>query len=137
MSIGKTKSFYIVQIILIIAGFSELLLADCYYVPYLFVLMLGILSLYRNLQPASEEIVIYSKSLFPWIAVVFSFLFACMITLANYELWIDRTFHSILILVAVFSEFRYNYAVFCTLPIVIVLVLRPNILLDFRREEKI
>lgn len=103
MSILKSKSFYIAQTILIIAGFSELLLADCYYVPYLFVLILGILSLYRNLQPASEEIVIYSKSPFPWIAVVFSFLFACMITLANYDLWIDRKFDNVLILVAVFS----------------------------------
>ena len=44
---------------------------------------------------------------------------------------------SLLVATPVFAEFRYNYSLFCALPLIIVLVLRPDSLLGFQKKENI
>lgn len=101
-SIGKSKAFFIVQAVLIFAGFSQLLRTDGYYVPYLLVAIFGILSLFGNGTVSSEERPIPSKKPFTWVTAIFSFLFACMVTFANHMLWNFKTIEGMLNFAAFF-----------------------------------
>lgn len=98
----KTKVLLVIQTVFMVSGASQLLPADSYYVPYLIIAILGFLSLSRNIKNIPYEDDCYSRPSIKWIRIVFSLLFTCMITLANYKLWSINSVEGVLVLVSVF-----------------------------------
>lgn len=106
----KTRILLVIQVISMAVGSSQLLLADSYYVPYLIVTILGFLSLSWNTKNITHNDAGHAKLFIKWLMILFSLLFAGMITLANYKLWSLKSFDGILVFIAIFfgSLFAFN-----------------------------
>ncbi|WP_274940320.1 hypothetical protein [Chordicoccus furentiruminis] len=72
----------VLECLLLFSAFSELLTADSYLSPYLFVFAPAVLCLHFNQKSKTEDT---GKQ--KWLIRIFSFLFAVMLTLANYPVW--------------------------------------------------
>lgn len=111
----KVKALIVYQSVLMAAGFSQLLQADSYYVPYLVTIIMGFLSLGWNAKELLlQEDCCCSPRFDRRLTGVFSFLFASMITLANYKLWLFRSYASPLVFAVVFlgSFFAFKNILF-------------------------
>lgn len=98
----------IVQIILIIVGFSELIASDAYFTPYLLIFASSLVCLYSNSKRKFQL-----TSQMKWLVVVFSVLFASMIILANYKIWIKyETRNIISALISFFGVFFSFWQIF-------------------------
>lgn len=86
MQFIKSRPFFIIQMVAIIAAFSQLLTSDAYYVAYLFVLVPSLMCLHQNYQKIESSGCSTKKS-DNWAVGIFGFLFACMVVFANYNLW--------------------------------------------------
>ena len=81
------------QIVLIFSAFSELLLGDAYYTPYLIILISAYICLLLNFKcavPVLKHLKILS--------LLFALFFSLMVTLANYNIWSDKGISSFVLL---------------------------------------
>lgn len=93
------------------------------------------LSVFENQPPF---IIFLCIGFFNWLALVALFVsiirkdkVGAMLTVPNIMIVI-----SLLVATPVFSEFRYDYAIFCALPILLVLVLRPDSLVHEKEDKR-
>lgn len=79
--------FFILQAILMFAGFTRLLYSDAYSIPYIVTILAAFLCFNLNIRQSSTSDVLHVATVTKWIILIFAFIFACMVTFANYSLW--------------------------------------------------
>lgn len=77
-----------IQFILIFLCFAELLKTDAYYTPYLLILCISVLCTFVN-HKSGTFFKVKEKKDDAWIITAFSLLFMLMITLSNYNIWLQ------------------------------------------------
>lgn len=77
-----------IQFILIFLCFAELLKTDAYYTPYLLILCISVLCTFVN-HKSGTFFKVKEKKDDAWIITTFSLLFMLMITLSNYNIWLQ------------------------------------------------
>lgn len=77
-----------IQLILIFLCFAELLKTDAYYTPYLLILCISVLCTVANHKSGTSSKTKGKKD-DAWIINIFSLLFMLMITLSNYNIWLQ------------------------------------------------
>ena len=81
----KIKISSLLQIFFIFFSFGELLNTDAYYIPYLIVMGIAIACLCKN----TKDRIVFENRRNLVLAIIFAIVFALMVTLSNYTIWLE------------------------------------------------